>query len=62
MTIHPCPNCSQGRARPLHGISHDAYVFYFRCQRCGHVWHVPKDHPDAEPTDVTPRTRAARHI
>ena len=36
-----CPEChADGRYLP--GISADAYVDYYRCDKCGHVWTMPK--------------------
>jgi uncharacterized Zn finger protein len=37
-----CPSCSVNRGRWLEGSSKDAYVDYFRCDSCGHVWNIPK--------------------
>ena len=50
-----CPNCSAGRGRWLEGSSKEAYVDYFRCASCGHVWNVPKktfNGVDVHPTPV----------
>lgn len=51
----PCPNCSGDRGRWLEGSSKDAYVDYFRCDACGHVWNIPKkifNGFDVHPTPV----------
>jgi uncharacterized Zn finger protein len=37
-----CPSCSVKEGRWLEGSSKDAYVDYFRCDACGHVWNIPK--------------------
>ena len=47
-----CPNCHiQGRL--LEAASSEAYVEYYRCAKCGHVWTHEKGNPDAPPRDVT---------
>ena len=33
-----CPACDKPTARPLHDASKLAYVNYYRCEGCGHVW------------------------
>jgi hypothetical protein len=52
MPIRPCPTCNRPTLRVLAGPSAFAYVNYYRCETCGHVWHTPKDDPNAEPTTV----------
>jgi len=47
-----CPQC-QRQGRLLEAASTYAYVEYFRCDHCGHVWTHDKDRPDSEPHDVT---------
>jgi uncharacterized Zn finger protein len=42
MPIRPCPNCGAQTARFLESSSVDAYVWYYRCASCGHVWTVLK--------------------
>ena len=42
VTSPPCPNCSSDAGRWLESSSKDAYVDYFRCSACGHVWNRPK--------------------
>jgi hypothetical protein len=43
------------RRQCLVGVSADAHVDYFRCQKCGHVWNLPRavseppcDYPEAD--------------
>ena len=57
--IRPCPHCQTPTAKHLEASSKDAWVNYYRCERCGHVWTVPKDAPFAPPKSVTrePDTR-----
>jgi hypothetical protein len=40
--------------RWLRELSKGAYVNYYRCESCAHVWDVPKDDPYAAPHHVTP--------
>jgi len=57
MPVLPCPKC--GRVgRRLDEASRDAYVNYYRCDTCGHVWNVSKDNPDAPSQDVTRPAKA----
>jgi transposase-like protein len=37
-----CPRCLKNAARKLRGISRDAFVDYYRCDGCGHVWTTKK--------------------
>ena len=53
MPIRPCPNCADMTARVLSGTSADAYVWYYRCQACGHVWTIDK-HDESRVAHVTP--------
>ena len=47
----PCPICER-HGHWLESLSRDAYVDYYRCTACGHVWNVPKN--ECEPAqDVT---------
>ena len=43
MPTQPCPACHGPTTRRLDGASEDAYVNYYRCERCGHVWTTSKD-------------------
>ena len=47
----PCPICRR-EGRWLELSSEDAQVNYYRCVD-GHVWHLPKNKPTADPTPVT---------
>jgi uncharacterized Zn finger protein len=49
-----CPACGAKYVQWLAETSKDAYVDYYRCSDCGHVWSVPKGQADAEPRHVTP--------
>ena len=47
----PCPEC-QNPGLWLSDLSRNAYVDYYRCFTCAHVWTVPKE--QCEPVhDVT---------
>jgi len=48
-----CPLCLVAEAKFLPASSEAAVVNYYRCASCGHVWTVPKSHPDAQPKPVT---------
>ncbi len=37
-----CDVCNAREARLLHAVSLYCQVDYYRCDRCGHVWTVPK--------------------
>jgi hypothetical protein len=37
----------------LESASEHAHVWYYRCDKCGHVWNVPKNDPTAPPRPVT---------
>ena len=52
MPIRICPACEAETRRVLEGASADAYVWYYRCPRCGHAWSVSKD----DDTDIRPIT------
>jgi len=54
MPVRPCPQCRNPTARLLESASEHAHVWYYRCEKCGHVWNVPKNDPDATPRPVTP--------
>ena len=43
----------------LEAASKDSYVWYVRCNACGHVWTVSKDGSETS-QDVTPRDRSDR--
>jgi hypothetical protein len=49
-----CPSCGGIFVRWLGELSKGAYVNYYRCESCAHVWDVPKDDPYAAPHHVTP--------
>jgi len=46
----------KGREKCLHftPVSRDAQVNYYRCERCGHVWTLPKGETDVVATGITP--------
>ena len=48
-----CPQCQFAPPQWLPETSKDAVVNYYRCEACGHVWHVRKSHPDGPTTSVT---------
>lgn len=45
MPIQPCPSCKNQTPRWLEASSKDAYVNYYRCDVCGHIWTLSKDDP-----------------
>jgi uncharacterized Zn finger protein len=47
-----CPKC-QRDGRFLEATSEAAWVEYYRCDECGHVWTHDKHKPDSKPRDVT---------
>ena len=51
-----CPNC-QIQGRLLEGPSQDAFVEYYRCDECGHVWTHQKDHPQSPASAITIKLR-----
>jgi transposase-like protein len=53
MPVRPCPKCEQPTPKHLEASSKDAQVNYYRCERCGYVWNVRKDHPAGPITPVT---------
>lgn len=57
MPIRPCPNCGEPSARLLDGASKDAYVNYYRCGPCGHVWTTPKNDSGKITNHITPLTK-----
>ena len=52
MPICSCPNC-QKVGRLLEYTSTLAYVYYYRCDSCGHVWTLDRNNPNAPPKPVT---------
>ena len=44
----PCVRCTSAEVRRLDYVSQDAWVDYYRCSSCGHVWNVPKVRPRAD--------------
>jgi uncharacterized Zn finger protein len=53
MPFRPCPECQHQTPRLLEALSHVALVNYFRCEACGHVWHIQKSDPDGPMVAVT---------
>ena len=52
MPIRPCPHCANSTPRWLEKTVTSPFVNYYRCDRCGCVWTLPKDKPDDPPTIV----------
>lgn len=42
-----CPVCLRHAVAFLDSVSRHAWVWFFRCEDCGHAWHTPKDHAAA---------------
>jgi uncharacterized Zn finger protein len=53
MLTQPCLACQSLAVRWLETVSEEAQVNYYRCERCGHVWTLPKGQIDADPTPIT---------
>jgi len=53
MPTQPCLACQSLAVRWLETVSGEAHVNYYRCERCGHVWTLPKGQGDAAPTAIT---------
>ena len=53
MPIQPCPACGAKTPRHMDEASRDAFVYYYRCDNCGHVWTINKQDP-SRVTHVTP--------
>jgi uncharacterized OB-fold protein len=49
-----CPQCERP-GRLLEAASKQAWVIYYRCDACGHVWVYDKEDVNAPPRDVTLR-------
>jgi transposase-like protein len=49
-----CPNC-QIQGRLLEGPTQNAWVEYWRCDQCGHIWTHDKTNPNSPHVDVTVR-------
>jgi rubredoxin len=49
-----CPQCERP-GRLLEAASQQAWVIYYRCDACGHVWLYDKEDINAPPRDVTLR-------
>lgn len=56
MRDHRCPDCDHDGSH-LDRVSKYAYVEYYRCAACGHVWTYQKDDPDGPACDVTESRR-----
>jgi rubrerythrin len=52
MSHRRCPKCPR-MGELLDEASRDAYVDYYRCPMCGHVWAHQKGDVDTPPKDVT---------
>ena len=52
MLPRACPECGHGSANWIQGVNLSGRVDYFRCPECAHVWHTPRNEPDAVPTVV----------
>jgi rubredoxin len=54
MSHRLCPQCNRP-GRLLESASQTAWVDYYRCDGCGHVWTYDKKDVNAPPHDVTLR-------
>jgi hypothetical protein len=48
--VQACPICQSGSARWLEAVSEPAWVNYYRCRACGHLWSIPK--PKSGPRNI----------
>jgi hypothetical protein len=46
MPAPSCPACGKALPSRLDGVSSTAYVDYYRCDRCTHVWTTRKSSSD----------------
>jgi len=53
MATQSCPKCDAPNQSLLESASKHAYVNYYRCPTCGHIWTLPKDGSRTIPWDVT---------
>jgi hypothetical protein len=58
MSHRSCPQCERP-GRLLEAASESAWVLYYRCDGCGHVWTHDKDDVNSPPLDITVRTAEA---
>jgi uncharacterized Zn finger protein len=54
-TAPTCGVCHGQSVQHLDALSHRAYVDYYRCPDCGHVWTAPKAGTPGELRDITIR-------
>jgi len=52
-SIQPCAECRSLAIRWLDSRSQHAELNYYRCERCGHVWTLPKGETDVSSTART---------
>jgi hypothetical protein len=57
MPFQTCPQCEAWTPRLLDNVSKGAWVKYFRCPSCGHVWTTPRDGSRVKLKDVTTALR-----
>jgi predicted RNA-binding Zn-ribbon protein involved in translation (DUF1610 family) len=54
MPVQSCPSCGRLIARFLEAPSINAYVAYYRCDDCGHVWAIGRDRERPAVQHITP--------
>jgi len=54
MMITACPYCETSHVEWLEQLSQGAWVDYYECQTCGHIWPVAKDDFDADIVEALP--------
>lgn len=52
MSHRKCPQCER-LGHLLEAASQDAWVMYYRCDACGHVWAYDKNDDNSPRRDVT---------
>ena len=43
MLLQPCPACHLAKPQFLNECSKNAYVNYYRCEGCSHIWTTSKN-------------------
>ena len=59
----PCPACGESAARHLDEVSKDAFVDFYECAICHHLWTIDK-RDESKVRHITPfvRPKQDRHI
>ena len=62
MSVRPCPKCEIPTARMLASSNRPATIYYYHCERCGHIWSAARDFldPTIAPRQPIPRKRTGK--